>query len=261
MSSLQQVTEQFTGYIRDPDNKPAPENIEPRRLTIYKELFYNNTENFVSGAFPVLRALIDDEPWHLLVRDFMVNYRCHSPYFLEISQEFQQYLAGQPAIINNPAYPPFMQELAHYEWVELALDVAEQDLAQFIQEERVSAVNAVDDLLNKLPVVSPLAWSLAYQYPVHQIGESFQPQQPSGQPSFLVVYRNCADQVRFMEANAVTARLLELLQSDQPFSSGRQVLLQLAEEMQHPRPEQIIDSGLELLQQLLSQDIILGVTS
>ncbi|MGK0441496.1 MAG: hypothetical protein ACJA0N_001294 [Pseudohongiellaceae bacterium] len=260
MPSLKQVTEQFTAYIRNPNNEPAPKAIEQRRLNIYKDLFYNNIETFVSGAFPVLRTLIDDKAWHELVRDFMVAYRCQTPYFLEISQEFQRYLADRPALLESPAYPCFIQELAHYEWVELALDVSEVDLNTFESEHPLRALQDLNELLEQLPVVSPLAWSLAYQYPVHQIGESFQPEQPLESPCYLIVYRNRNDEVHFMEANAVTARLLEILQAGSVVS-GREALEQLAQEMQHSQPQQIIDHGFSLLQQLLSVDIILGVNA
>ena len=33
---------EFANYIRDPENNPAPDNIEQRRMTIYQERFYNN---------------------------------------------------------------------------------------------------------------------------------------------------------------------------------------------------------------------------
>ena len=92
---------------------------------------------------------------------------------------------------------------------------------------------------------------------MHQIGVDFQPQQPAQQAVYLIVYRNRQDRVGFMEANAVTARLLELLQA-QGAHSGRQVLQQLAVEIQHPQPEQMIASGLEIFQQLQSLDIILA---
>ena len=259
MSGFEQTANQFAGYIRDPERQSAPENIEQRRLNIYTDLFYNNIENFVSGAFPVLRSLMADEPWHRMVRDFMVNYRCHSPYFLEISQEFQQYLTQQPDILQQGDYPPFIQELAHYEWVELALDVSEQDINSYEQAQGIKVLTEPEQLLSLLPVASPLAWSLVYHYPVHQIGKTYQPQAPGEQPSFLIVYRDRADEVRFMEANAVTARLLELLNEAKEHTTGKSILLQLANEMQHPQPEQIVASGLELLQQLHSQDIILGV--
>ncbi len=269
-SSLKAVQTQLASHIRNPEQVPAPGGIEQRRLQIYRDLFYNNIENFISNGFPVLRSLYSDEAWHAMVREFMVAHRCHSPYFLEISQEFLLYLQQERGIRESD--PLFIQELAHYEWVELALDVAEEELSEF-------QVDPAGDLITGAPVVSPLAWSLAYQYPVHKIGQGFQPQEPEAMPSYLVVYRNREDKVGFMEANSVTARLLELLQQNQHGGlavseaiereltvgertksniSGYQALAQIAEEMQHPNPDQVITGGTELLLQLRSLDIILG---
>jgi hypothetical protein len=248
MATLQAVQDQLTAYIRNPDAVAAPAGIEQRRLNIYRDLFYNNIEGFLSSGFPVLRDIISDERWYAMVRDFMVKHRCHTPYFMEIAQEFLLYV--QQSRGAEAGDPGFMQELAHYEWVELALDIADEELDS-------SAVAADGDLLLGLPLVSPLAWSLSYQYPVHQIGPSRQPSQPPEQPTYLVVYRDSSDQVGFMEANAVTARLLEILRAGQ-VTCGRAALLQLATEMQHPQPDQVLDSGLSTLQQLRSLDILLG---
>lgn len=246
--SLEQVERQLAAHIRNPANCAGPEGMEQRRLKIYRDLFYNNIENFISNGFPVLRSLYADEPWHSMVRDFMVNHHCHSPYFLEISQEFLLYLHNvrKPQSVD----PVFIKELAHYEWVELALDVAPDDLDD-IQVDREG------DLLQGLVVVSPLAWSLAYPYPVHKIGKDFQPQQPGDEATYIVVYRNRKDRVGFMEINAITARLLELLQAETP-GSGQQALELIADEMQHPNPSLIVAGGLEILQQLRAAEIILG---
>ena len=246
--SLESVERQLAAHIRNPASVDGPDGMEPRRLKIYRDLFYKNIENFISNGFPILRSIFSDQPWHAMVRDFMVHHRCHTPYFLEISQEFLLYL--QNVRKPQPDDPVFMQELAHYEWVELALDVADEDLA-------LIDVNADGDLLSCHPLVSPLAWSLAYQFPVHKIGVDFQPGEPPEQPTFLVVYRNREDHVGFMEANSVTARLLEIL-PQQDHCSGQQLLEQIAEEMQHPNPQQVIEGGLAILQQLRHLDIILG---
>lgn len=256
--SFQQAMSALTAHIRDPETVSGPTDVEDRRLKIYRELFYNNIEGFVSGAFPVLRSLINDAAWHAMIRDFMRQHQCKTPYFLEISQEFQHYLASGPELLLQPEYPIFIQELAHYEWVELALDVDEQDLQLFISDTRVDSEG---DLLDQLPVMSPLAWSLAYQYPVHLIGEDFQPESPSEQPNCLVVYRNFEHKVEFLEANPVTARLLALISSAETGVNGRSLLLQLAEELQYPDPEQLLEGGLTLLQQLRGLGIILGTCS
>lgn len=247
--TLEVIQRQLASHIRNPAEEKGPAGIEARRLKIYRDLFYKNIENFISSGFPILRSLYQDETWHRMVRDFMVVHHCQSPLFLEIGQEFLTYLQNHRQL--NVDDPPFIQELAHYEWVELALDIDEQDISSI-------ETDSDGDLLNDLPLVSPLAWSLAYQYPVHKIGVDFQPAQPEEAPCYLIVYRNRDDEVGFMEANSVTARMLELL-SQREAASGRQVLEQIADELNHPAPDQVVTGGLEIMQQLQSLDIIVGV--
>ena len=66
---------EFAAHIRDPEHKQAPEDIEDRRMDIYRELFYNNVEGFLSSSFPVLRKLMDDASWHAMARDFYARHR------------------------------------------------------------------------------------------------------------------------------------------------------------------------------------------
>ena len=142
-------------------------------------------------------------------------------------------------------------QLARYEWAELALFVAEQDTPE-------DAVSADHSLIDHIPVLSPLAWSMVFDYPVHQIGETFRPKQPSEQPVCLVVYRNRQNKVAFLEANPVTARFLELCEGNGE-RLGRDLLLQIAQELQHPDPNLVVNAGTEILGQLRQLDIIYGV--
>tara|TARA_R100000656_G_scaffold95627_2_gene69434 strand:- start:1541 stop:2014 length:474 start_codon:yes stop_codon:yes gene_type:complete len=128
LPTFQRTQYAFAAHLRDPDANPAPPDIEDRRMKIYRELVYNNIESFIATGFPVLRQLIADQHWHALVRDFVSRHCSHSPYFLEISHEFLKYLQEERQFLVSD--PPFMLELAHYEWVELALDVAEGDLPE-----------------------------------------------------------------------------------------------------------------------------------
>ena len=133
--------------------------MEPRRLRIYQDLVYNNIEGFISGGFPVLRSLYDDTGWHALVGAFIDQHRCHTPYFLEIGQEFLQFVMRDYR--PGESDPPFLAELAHYEWVELALDIAEEGLPPAV---------AVADVLQAVVRPSPLAWSLRDLFPENLIG-------------------------------------------------------------------------------------------
>jgi len=229
-------------FLRDPDSNPAPEGVEPRRLKIYQDLVYNNIESFVSNGFPVLRSLYPDAQWHELVHRFIDGHRCHTPYFLEISQEFLRFLTQEYQAVDSD--PPFIAELAHYEWVELALDVSQESL---------DGLEQLGDPLSEIPALSPLAWLLSYQFPVHKIGQSFQPSKATD-PTFLAVYRNREDDVCFMELNSATARLLELLR-DNTDATGAMLLSRLAKELGMPE-ESVTEFGSEILAQLNAQSII-----
>lgn len=240
---------EFTAHIRDPDNNAIPDGIESRRMKIYSELFYNNIESFVSSAFPILKSLYKKDDWHKMVRDFFVIHRCQTPYFLEISQEFLAYLQNERE--PQPEDPIFLLELAHYEWVELALLISDETNS-------IKGIDPNGDLLKHHPVISPLAWSLAYQYPVHKIGPDFIPDSIPEAASYLVVYRDRKDNIQFMELNQVTARLVQLLNENDDMN-GEQALLQIAEELQSNDPDMIIENGLNALQELQQQGILLGV--
>jgi len=245
----------FAAHLRDPTVNPIPDNIEPRRMKIYSDLVYNNIESFVSSSFPILRRLFCDENWHILVRGFVCNHVSHSPYFLEISQEFLSYL--QQEYQHLATDPPFMLELAHYEWVELALDVSE---ASFPKDELLTKNQTGNDFLRGYPVVSPLTWSLSYEFPVHKIGPDFQPAEPPKDITFLVAYRNRTEQVKFLEINQVTAMLLQLLEVNSKGDElqGECALKQIADELKMPDSNTIVQHGAILLQQLFDLDILIG---
>jgi len=133
--ALAKLQTNFAGHIRDPDSVPAPDGIEDRRMAIYRDLFFNNIVTFLSSNFPVLKTLYSDDDWRSLCREFFTSYRCHTPLFPEIPREFLKYLQDHRQ--DHQDDPPFMLELAHYEWVELALslDEAVSGLTKMIETE------------------------------------------------------------------------------------------------------------------------------
>lgn len=239
---FQQIQRRFAAHIRDPDRAP-PGDIEDRRLAIYRDLFYNNIESFLQQGFPVLRSLLDDEQWHALARGFLREHGCDSPYFVRIPEEFVGWLSGRPM----PEYPAWLLELAHYEYMELAVSVATDEIPD-------RGINPSGDLMIAAPVVSPLACVLSYQYPVHRISTAWQPEGEA--PVWLLLNRDRDDQVRFTEINAVTARLLALCQ-EQPLLAGGEVLAQLARELGHDEAS-VRAFGADVLEDLRRADVILG---
>ncbi len=235
----------FAAHVRDPAGRPAPDGVPPERMAIYVELVYNNFENFTAGAFPVLRSLYAEPEWNALIREFIVCHRCSTPLFHQIAGEFLTFLQQRPP---EPADPPFLLELAHYEWIELALDSSDAEPPE---------ADAHGDLLAGRPLLSPLACNLSYRYPVHRIGPDFRPHDADGPPTHLLVYRDGEEQVRFVELNPVTARLLECL-AEEGDENGEALLRRIAAELQHPDPTVVVAAGRELLADLQRRGVIVG---
>ncbi len=248
---FQQIQQHFCAHIRKPADVPAPDNIEDRRMAIYRDLFFNNINSFLENGFPVLRSLYRDDEWLRLARQFFANHHCKTPYFAKIAEEFLLFLNNGYEPISND--PPFLLELAHYEWVELALGVLDETID-------FSSVDRNGNLLSSVPVLSPTAWLLSYQWPVQHISAEFQPEEPLEQPNHIIVYRDRNDAVGFIEANAVTARLFQLLDNNEN-DSGQMLLETIAMELQHPEPQRVIDGGLQTLTRLHNLDIIAGTRS
>ncbi|WP_238400823.1 DNA-binding domain-containing protein [Alloalcanivorax marinus] len=245
---FQRIQRRFAAHLRDPERHPAPEGIEERRLAIYRTLFFNNINGFLEKGFPVLRALYADHDWRRLVRAFFDGHRSASPYFLDIPGEFVRFLDEEYSALASD--PPFLVELAHYEWMEVVIDTR--------QDTRPTGnLRPEGDLLRGVPCLSPLHAVLQYRWPVHRIGPDYRPGTPPEQPVWLLVYRDQEERVAFMEINAVTARLLALIEAH-PSLSGAGVLALLAEEMAHPDPRAVRDFGAELLAGLRQRGLILG---
>ncbi|MDP1773778.1 MAG: putative DNA-binding domain-containing protein [Methylobacter sp.] len=235
---------EFAAYIRDPENNPPPADVKPQRMAMYRELFFNNIDSFLSANFPVLRALLDDRQWFELGQDFFVKHASRTPHFSQIPEEFLDYLQNER---DSSGDFPFMLELVHYEWVEMALSIAKETVP-------ANPPN-LDNLQNQHIRLSPLAWPLAYQYPVQKISPDFLPEAVPELATFLIVYRNPDDEVNFIEITPITYRLLEIIQEHEEVLVA-DCLKQVAEESKHPNPEMIIAGGLQILKELAEKTVI-----
>jgi len=142
-------------------------------------------------------------------------------------------------------FPPYLLALAHYEWIELVLSVSNREVN--------GAVDAGGDLFEDVPVLNPVLANLRYDWPVHRIAPRRKVQPAE---THLLVFRDHADQVRFSEINAFTARLVALLESGT--RSGRGALETIAAESRHPDPGLILQAGGALLADLRDRGAILG---
>lgn len=214
---FQQFQHDFGRHLRDPQGRHRPAGVPARRANAYRELLRNNLEGFLLACFPISRELLGPRRWQGLLARFFRDGRCRTPYFREIPCEFLRWLSvADPLPV---ALPPWALELAHYEWVELALDV-------------------MDD-------ATPARMNLAYAWPVHRIGPGYRPRK--ARATYLLVYRDRQDRVQFIELNAVSSRFINLLQAGHATPTAARMI---AAELAYPQADAVIAHGEQLLAQL-----------
>ncbi|MEK7346859.1 MAG: putative DNA-binding domain-containing protein [Pseudomonadota bacterium] len=241
MQAFQQFQHDMAQHLRDPHHTRRPVGVPQRRMAVYNELLFNNICGFVDSCFPVSRQQLGEARWRRLCRTFYRDWPLHTPWFREIPREFVRYLSE--GRIAQPL-PRWLPDLARYEWAELAVDV---------MAVTVPAHDAQGDMMQRPVLLNPARMDVVSLWPVHRIGAQWQPRQP--QPTFLVVFRDAQLGVQFSEINAVTARLLALLETG---LTGQQALAQLAHDMAHPDPPALQSFGEQLLVSLRAQGVLLG---
>lgn len=236
----------FSAHLRDPDAVAAPPRIEPRRMAIYRDLVFNNLADLLGNNFPILRSLADEATWHGRVRAFLRDHRSQTPLFPEISREFIRFLEARTPTDGDP---PFLVELAHYEWSELALGLDEASVEDVGHD-------TDGDVIDGIPVVSPLARLLAYRFPVQHIGPDFQPDEAPATPTLILLARNRADEIGFLAVEPLTALLFERLVANTA-ASGRECLDGVLAAIGRD-DDALRESGLAMLGEFRRRDILLG---
>lgn len=241
-SPLAQQQAIFAAHLRDPEHTTAPP-AAPDRIAVYRELFFNNVRDLLAGNFPILRGIFGEAGWNALIRDFYREHYCTTPLFPELGREFLAWLD------TRPAQPPFLHELAHYEWIELALALDETDLS------RIDADTA-GDLLASAPIVSPLAWPLVYRFDVQRLCAQYQPHEPPASPTYLLIRRDADDAIHFHQIDALTHALLLALHDNTEHANGAELIERLI--ANQPDTATLHEHAIARLRELRERDAILG---
>lgn len=184
-------------------------------MAVYKRLFYDNIDSFCAKSFKSFRAVVDEEYWNSLVRNFIKSHRCETPYFREIPNEFLQFLIDREDI--DERYP-YIVELCHFDLVRIELYFAPESIGR-----RGRLLN-LDSRLRR----SPLVRLLSYQWPVHQIDENYSVSKSPTDATWLIAYRDHQNKVEFLVSNPRTFRMLEMLEKPR---TGQDLIDELAQEL------------------------------
>lgn len=242
--AFQQQQRQFLNFLRRPQTAQLPTGFDAERAAIYVNLLYNKFDESLSACFPVIHSLLSNENWQALLLDFVAEHRCLTPYYRQIPDEFVHYLQHKR---QSPDDWPFLAELAHFEWIEMQILIAESEP---ICQKALSAA----ELLNHIPVLAPGMLLLHYRWPVQDIGPNYLPSHPPESIDPILGFRDFNDQVRFVSMSPATAQLIVLLNNG---LTGQQAL-QTMNGGESP-DTQFLEFGRRMLIDLHQQDVIVDV--
>lgn len=235
----------FAAHLRDPEANPPPPGIEPRRMAIYRDLFFNNIAGLLAGNFPVIHRTLGEPEWSALVRRFYADHHSRTPLFPEIAREFIRFLEARG---DEAGDPPWLAELAHYEWIELAVQIDDSPLPGH---------DPGGDLIQGVPLVSPWVRALAYRWPVHTIGPARRPAIAPPEPTLLLVRRDADGRARFAAISPLVYRLLELL-ADGGRNGGHCLQMLAADAGVAPDDDAFMAQGRAMLQRLHEEGTVIG---
>lgn len=232
--NLHELSQTIRGKNKAPDDHP---------LSLYQTLIHNNLSSVVSPCFPVLRSLLKTGQWDKFINGFLQNYQAKFTSYHRVPEHFVDYLSQ----LDNLPYP-FIAELAHYEWLELAVETAQ------LPEAPLSLIHPVADTLFTMP---PSARFQLYDYPVHLIDQTHIPEKPDA--TALIVYRPFDQRkIEFMKINLLSYHCLHFLVNEG--LTLNQYLQAVAEQQNEPITDAIKEQYCQLLASLHQQSIIQPLT-
>ncbi|WGS87654.1 putative DNA-binding domain-containing protein [Methylomonas sp. UP202] len=245
--AYQQWQRHFLNFLRRPKTAQLPAGFDAERVAVYADLLYNKFDESLRACFPVMHSLLSKEDWRALLLHFIAEHRCQTPYYRQIPDEFLRYLQQERQRRDDW---PFLAELAHFEWIELQLAIAE---AEPITRKPLSDT----ELLTNVPVFAPVTQLLHYYWPVQDIGPNFLPNKPPKTATHILGFRDSDDQVRFIALNPATAKLILLLNNG---LTGQQALQAMRDnDLSDAQFLEFTQFGQRILTELHSQGVVIGV--
>lgn len=237
----------FARHLRDPDGCPSPVDSEARRQDVYRHAIRANVEGFMRDNYPRVRAVFDDAQWQALIADYLCGHVSRANAFVDLPLEFLAYLENERDV---PDDPPFLAELAHFDWLETLVGADERRVT-------LDGVDRDGDLLQGEPVANPVLQLVTYRFPVHAIGPDYRPDRPPGEPTRIAAFRDLDNLYGFLDLNGPSARLLELVQESGGLT-GEQIIGTVAREIGHGDPDALRAAGSTIFERMRSRAVLLG---
>ncbi len=237
----------FTRHLRDPDRVAPPGDHEARRMAIYRHAVFANVAGLMADNYPRVRVVMNDQRWQAMLRDYIIRHQSRASAFVDVPREFLDYLEHEREVDDDP---PFLRELAHFDWMETLIGADQRTL-------ELDRIERDGDLLAGIPVANPIMTLVRYAFPVHAIDADYQPDAPPLKPTRIAAFRDPDNLYGFLDLNDAAARLLETIMQA-PGLSGAEILAGLARDMPGLQTSTLTEAGSIILNRMRQRGAILG---
>ena len=237
----------FARHLRAPAEFPAP-TLPEDRLAVYRYAVRHNIAEFLANNYPRLKDVMTEDAWRTLVDDYLAHHPAHTAAFARLPGEFLQFLG---TCQKHPDHPPFMEELAHFEWLENHLCCDERMLPD------PASLDRDGDLLCEEIIVNPVHVLVTYQFPVHVIDTTFNPSDAPSRPTHLAAFRDRNFNFAVLDLNPLSRELFEAV-SAPGAPPARALLADFANRLGHTSSEAVMRGGAEILSRMRERELILG---
>lgn len=191
----------FTRHVRDGVEGNLG-TMPASRMAVYRRLVKGNIEAYLAKVLKQTVACLGEEKWQEALTAFLARAEMTSPYYRDLPAEFITWAATQTWV----DFPLYWLELAHFEALQIALVFAPDVTAQ--------------------SWLQPCAVG-GYTHPVQAWKEA---QDMPTATTFVCVFRDQADKVKWLPISPLQARFIELAQGISA-STQEAVLAQLQQEL------------------------------
>jgi hypothetical protein len=248
--AFQTAQRAFAAHLRNPAAHPAP-SLPEERVAVYRYAVRHNIAEFMASNFPRLKDAMAAEAWQRLIDDYLAHHPARTAAFARLPGEFLDFLQTRR---EHPDQSPFLEELAHFEWLENHLCCDERVLPD------PSTIDREGDLLCDEIIVNPIHTLVTYSFPVHVFDDTSRPDAAPPRPTHLVAFRDWNFGFAVLDLNPLSRELFEAVSAPQSPPAGK-LLVDFAARLSHASPDAVIQGGAEILARMRHRQLILGTRS
>lgn len=241
VKDFRQFQFEFARHLRQPHVFPKPPTISLQSVEIYQRARLARVKEVLALVFVRCHAVLGHQTWNDLVDYFYWHWPTHGTRQNHVPHAFVSFLDSYPATDETPAW---VADFARFEWLQWRVSAMSVHIPNF---------DPSADLMSARAVLNPAREQASFDWPVHQIDADCQPTE--SQPTLLWVVRDSEDELRVVLGDTFRAQLISLLQTG---LTGEQALQAMASWLNHPKPQELLQEGQQILIALQQSQVILG---